>query len=93
MHPNDRNLHRCCQRQTQVFDLPVWRMISLVPIPLTLSSTMAARQACFCGALRSLLMASSRRRSAGVRVMEIPVRMTKTRTTAYQWESSAGLLC
>ena len=25
---------RCCQRQTQVFDLPVRRMISIVPTPL-----------------------------------------------------------
>jgi hypothetical protein len=24
-------MNRCCQRQTQVFDVPVWRMISSVP--------------------------------------------------------------
>jgi len=24
---------RSCQRQTQVFDLPVWRMIAFVPAP------------------------------------------------------------
>ena len=36
-----------CQRQTQVFDLPVRRMISTVPKPVAESSTISARQACF----------------------------------------------
>ena len=45
---------RSCQRQTQVLDLPVSRMIAFVPRPLTLNSTIHARQTCFCGALRSL---------------------------------------
>ena len=44
---------RSCQRQTQVFDLPVRRMISLVPTPSALERMIAARQACFCEALRS----------------------------------------
>jgi hypothetical protein len=35
------------QRQTQVLEVPVWRMISAVPTPSALSSTMAARQTCF----------------------------------------------
>ena len=40
---------RSCQRQTQVFDLPVRRMISIVPTPSALNSTISARQTCFCG--------------------------------------------
>ena len=36
-----------CQRQTQVLEVPVWRMISAVPMPSALNSTMAARQTCF----------------------------------------------
>jgi hypothetical protein len=36
-------MKRSCQRQTQVFDLPVWHMISLVPTPSALSSTILAR--------------------------------------------------
>jgi hypothetical protein len=38
---------RSCQRQTQVFDLPVRRMISTVPRPSAVNSTISARQACF----------------------------------------------
>ena len=38
---------RSCQRQTQVFDLPVRRMISLVPMPSALCRTISARQTCF----------------------------------------------
>ena len=41
-------MNRSCQRQTQVFDLPVRRMISLVPTPSALERMIAARQACFC---------------------------------------------
>lgn len=72
---------------------PVRRMISLVPTPSALRSTMSARQACFCGALRSLMIASSRRRSGLVILMDIPVRMRETRTRAKQRESLKGLLC
>jgi len=68
-------MNRSCQRQTQVFDLPVRRMISLVPTPSALERMIAARQACFCEALRSLVIASSRPRTDRVIVMEIPVRM------------------
>lgn len=39
------------------------------------------------------MMASSRRRSAGMRLMEIPVRMYQTRMHGDQSESPAGLLC
>src|SRR5829696_6820751 len=38
---------RSCQRQTQVLDFPVRRMISTVPRPLAESSTISARQTCF----------------------------------------------
>ena len=87
------SMNRCCQRQTQVFDVPVWRMISLVPTPSALRSTMFARQTCFCAVLRSLVIASSRWRSGRVILMVIPVRMRKTRTRADQMESLTGLLC
>ena len=64
-------VNRSCQRQTQVFDLPVRRMISLVPTPSALERMIAARQACFCEALRSLVIASSRRPGVGdLRLME-----------------------
>ena len=56
-------MNRSCQRQTQVFDLPVRRMISLVPTLSALERMIAARQACFCEALRSLVIASSRPRA------------------------------
>lgn len=45
------------------------------------------------GALRSLAIASSERRSGGVRQTEIPVRMDQTRMRASQWESQNGLFC
>src|SRR5882757_5732783 len=34
------SMNRCCQRQTQVLEVPVRRMISLVPTPSALRSTM-----------------------------------------------------
>jgi hypothetical protein len=40
-------MKRFCQRQTQVFEVPVWRMISAVPTPSALGSTKVARQTCF----------------------------------------------
>jgi hypothetical protein len=48
---------------------------------------MFARQTCFCEALRSLAIASSRWRFGRVILMEIPVRMRKTRTRTKQMES------
>jgi hypothetical protein len=80
------SMNRCCQRQTQVFDVPVWRMISLVPTPSALRITMFARPTCFCEALQSLVIASSRWRSGRVILMEIPVRMREIRTRADQME-------
>jgi len=70
---------RSCQRQTQVFDLPVRRMISTVPTPSALSKTIRARQTCFWAALRSPTNVSRRRRSEGERSMDIPVRIPQTR--------------
>ena len=72
---------RSCQRQTQVFDLSVRRMISLVPTPLAIEGMIAARQACFCKALRSLVIASSRPRTDRMIVTEIPERMRQSCTT------------
>ena len=86
-------MKRSCQRQTQVFDLPVRRMISLVPIPSALNRTISARQTCLCGALRSRASTFRRRRSAGLRVMEIPVRMRQTRMRPVRWESPPGFKC
>src|ERR1019366_4588891 len=86
-------MKRSCQRQTQVFDLPVRRMISLVPIPSALKRTISARQTCLCGALRSPASTFRRRRSAGLRVVEIPVRMHQTRMHPVDWESLPGLKC
>src|SRR4051812_47034662 len=41
------SLHKAfLQRHTQVFDLPVWRMISLVPRLSALNRTISARQTC-----------------------------------------------
>ena len=66
-------MNRSCQRQTQVFDLPVRRMISLVPTPSALERMIAAPPDVFCEALRSLVIASRRPRTDRVIVMEIPV--------------------
>jgi hypothetical protein len=40
-------MNRSCQRQTQVFDLPVRRMISLVPTPSPLERMIAAPPSVF----------------------------------------------
>ena len=84
---------RSCQRQTQVFDLPVRRMIPLVPMPSALCSTIRARQTCFWATLRSPTSASRRRRSAGLKMMPIPGRMSQTRTQRVRRESPSGFKC
>jgi hypothetical protein len=89
--PNPSSAKRSCHRQTQVFDLPVRRMISFVPSPSALNRTIQARQTCFCGAFRSAAIAASRRRSDRETVMEIPVRMPQTRTRRQIPESYSGL--
>jgi hypothetical protein len=86
-------MKRSCQRHTQVFDLPVRRMISLVPTPSALNRTISARQTCLCGVLRSRASAFRRRRSAGPRVMEISVRMRQTRMHSGPGESPPGFKC
>src|SRR5262249_31982631 len=86
-------MKRSCQRQTQVFDLPVRRMISLVPIPSPLNRTISARQTCLCGVLRSRTSTFRRRRSAGLSVMGIPVRIRQTRMRLVRWESPPGFKC
>jgi len=68
-------MNRSCQRQTQVFDVPVRRMISFVPIPSAENKMISARQTCFWAALRSLMMALSRLRSAAETLIDIPVRI------------------
>ncbi len=67
------------------------RMISTVPRSSAVKSTISARQACFCAALRSLTKPSRRWRSDSETAMEIPVRMHQTRTPQSQRESLAGL--
>ena len=83
---------RSCQRQTQVLDLAVRRMISAVPTPSALSNTISARQTCFCGLLRSLISAVKPARSIGETKKDIPVRMRQTRIRVGERESHAGLL-
>ena len=39
--------NRSCQRQTQVLDFPVSRLIAFVPTPSPLTNTICARQTCF----------------------------------------------
>lgn len=68
-------MKRSCRRQAQVLEVPVWRMISAVPTPSALSSTMAARQTCFWAVFRVRMAASRRCRSQRGRVMEMLVRM------------------
>ncbi len=84
---------RSCQRQTQVLDLPVSRMIAFVPSPSALSNTICARHTCFWGALRSLTKAWSRSRSARVTEMETSVRMPQTRMAQVSKESQSGFKC
>jgi len=68
-------MNRSCQRHTVVLLTPTVRMISAVPTPSALNSTIRARQTCFRGLFRSAKIAPSRRRSAGLASMEMPVRI------------------
>ena len=90
---NPSSMKRSCQRQTQVLDLPVCRMIAFVPTPSAVNSTISARQTCFCGALRSWMRALSRPRSADETVSDLPARIAQTRTPSPLWESLPGLKC
>src|SRR5450631_1297246 len=59
------SMKRSCQRQTHGFDLPVRRMISLVPWPSVVARTISARHTAFLELLRSAMIASSALRFAG----------------------------
>ena len=50
---NPSSIKRSCQRQTQVLDLAVRRIISFAPTPPAVNNTISARQTCLCGVLRS----------------------------------------
>jgi len=49
--------YRCCQRQTVGFDVCARRMISKVPCPSAVASTISARQTSLRGVLRLLIRA------------------------------------
>jgi len=70
------------QRHTTGFDFPDRRITSKVPQPSAVARTMLARQTCFCGALRSATIASSRRRSSGVTLTTIPALMPRACTAS-----------
>jgi hypothetical protein len=59
--------------------------------PSALNNTISARQTCSSGALRSRTTAPSWRRSDGVTVMEIPVRMRQVRTNSAAQGSLSGI--
>src|SRR5438105_9637917 len=75
-------MNRACHRHTTGFDLPDRRMISAVPQPSAVARMMLARQTCFCGALRSEMIASSRWRSARVTFTTIPALMMRACTAS-----------
>jgi hypothetical protein len=61
-------MNRSYQRQTQVFDSSVSRMIAV-------NATIRARHTCFYAAFWFEMMASSRRRAPAKTVMDIPIRI------------------
>ena len=65
-------------------------MIPLVPMPSALCSTIRARQTCFWATLRSPTSASRRRRSAGLKMMLIPGRMSQAMAWNRRIERSWG---
>ena len=79
------------KRQTAVLATPAWRMISPVPTPSAVSSTIRARQTCFCGLLRSSTIASNQAWSEAPTLTTMPARMAQTRTPAPVRESQTGL--
>ena len=87
------SMKRCCQRQTQVLDLPISRMIALVPTPSAESRTIWARQTFFWAELRSAIRARRRRRTVDETVREIPLRMLQTRMRQRAEESLSGFKC
>src|SRR3984893_5059047 len=75
------SMNRACQRQTAVLLTRAVRMISTVPTPSAVASTIRALQTCFCRLLRSSTIDRSRLRSVGLRWTTTPVRIPQTRTT------------
>jgi hypothetical protein len=65
-------MKRSCQRQTTGLALPERRITSKVPQPSAVARMILARHTCFCGELRSATIASSRWRSSGVTLTNIP---------------------
>src|SRR5437660_2308825 len=78
-------MNRACQVHTTGFDLPDRRMISAVPQPSAVARITLARHTCFCCALRSATIASSRRRSDRVTLTTIPALIMRA------WTASADL--
>jgi hypothetical protein len=72
--------------------LPVRRMISAVPQPSAVASTILARQTCFYGLLRSVITRSRRAPSVAVKSTTTPLRMSKPGTAAVQGYLSLDLI-
>ena len=58
--------NRSCQRQITVLAFPVCRIISAVPCPSAVISTIFARQTCFCGLFRLATTAANSVRAAAL---------------------------
>src|SRR5215472_6762525 len=86
-------MKRSCQRQTTVLPLPTARVMALGPAPSAVRTMIRARQTRFCGLLRLPMIVSSRTRSSAVTVMEIPLRITDTRTKPNLQKPTFGLFC
>ena len=80
-------MNRSCQRQTQVFDLPVAAMIATVPRPSSVRRMIRACQTCFCGDPRAATSALSRALSAEVTSISLPMHMPECRTMKHSCES------
>jgi len=63
------------------------------PPPASLRRMIRTRQTWFCALLLSATMASRRRRSAALTVMDIPLSMAQTRIRTAKRESQIGLFC
>jgi hypothetical protein len=85
-------MNRSCQRQTATLLVPARRMISTVPWPSAVSSTIRARQTCFCGLFRSATTASRRARSAASTATMIPLRMNQIYASEPRSARQIGLL-
>jgi hypothetical protein len=65
--------------------------MAMVPLPSADRTMICARHTCFCGLLRSRMIDCKRTRSAGVTVMEMPLRITNNRTKSNHQKLSFGL--